>query len=84
MDDAGGLLTSHSQIKFNRSLESGTDQSEVEGIPIWRSLRLWFTLPDYPDKEKRLGSAPGAEFTDGEWRVQPFGVELKQQGQTKL
>jgi hypothetical protein len=38
-------------------------QSEVEGIPIWRSLRLWFALPDYPDKEKRLGCAPGAWCT---------------------
>ena len=50
--NTGELLTSYSQIKRTRLQEASAGQSEVEGIPIWRSLRLWFTLPDYPNQRE--------------------------------
>ena len=43
-------------------------QSEVEDVLFRLSLisKGQHKLPDHPDKEKRLGDAPGAEFTEGE------------------
>jgi hypothetical protein len=55
-------------------------QSEVEDILFWLSLIFngRHSLPGRPDKEKRLGSAPGAQVEEWNDLSNPFGVEQHQ------
>ena len=64
--DTGELLTSYSQIKRTRLQEPSSGQSEVEGPQFGEILACGSRFLITPTKEKRLGSAPGAEFIEEE------------------
>jgi hypothetical protein len=57
-------------------------QRELEGARILWNPKGQNTRPEYPDKEQRLGDAPGAEFT--EENDQPLAVGLGRHQSVRL